>query len=270
MTISSETHPTLVDIAKREDGKNPDGPYAAPLAELLSKRIKILKDAVLVESETCPTMGNYDLYATVDANCGDPNARAAGSRFRIDRSDVKRISKAVQAQLIRGKKDGELDGFAGFYKHYSTLNADNVIDGGGAGPDNASVLLVCWNVTKIFGIYPKGTKAGMRITDKGKDTFPAHDGGQMEAYRSHCKWRFGLVIQDRRYAVRIANIDKAALDTDDLTAKMCEAVNLLPTGQGRYAFYMGKDTMAALGKSSFHGIPVRRVHAMDADKARVT
>ena len=269
MTISPETHPTLVDIAKRQD---PDGP-APFVAEMLSNRIAMLQDAVMVECDDPSRMGNYDIWAEVDRDRVDLKGKVA-EIFQEDPFYVECISEKVQAQLVTG--NSELYGFPGFYDLYATLASPNVTDGEGTGTVNASVLLVCWHPEAIFGTYLKDTKAGMKIIyEEPNQPIKAKDGGLMLAYQTHCKWRFGLAVRCPRYAVRIANIDKSALGAKDgrdaLIDKMSEAMELVPSLKGRCAFYMGKDTRTALHKNSlstheFEGIPIRRVHAMDADE----
>lgn len=112
----------------------------------------------------------------------------------------------------------------GFFDVYSTTNTSeatskNVIDGGGTTGDNCSILLVHWGERSIFGVYPKGTQAGLKRTDRNADgetcqilgTDSNGDPGTFYGYEEQFEIDHGLVIKDYRQAVRICNIDPALL-----------------------------------------------------------
>jgi hypothetical protein len=105
----------------------------------------------------------------------------------------------------------EFMGFSTFYNTVSAAtaqNAANVLDGGGTGGNNLSIWLICWGTRTIFGLYPRGTKAGLAMEDKG-DTVPGFDslGNRFEAYTSWFRQMVGLCPQDWRYGARICNVD---------------------------------------------------------------
>jgi len=156
-----------------------------------------------------------------------------------------------------------------------------------------------WGPNTVHGIVPKGSKAGLQVTDKGQVTIENVDGngGRMEAYRTHYRMDSGLTLRDWRYVVRIPNISKAALTADGATGPnlpnlMFEAIERIPNlSAGRAAFYMSRGVRTKLRQQSsalvknstltieqeggvplmsFHGIPVRRVDAMAADEALVS
>ncbi len=256
------------------------------------------------------TIGNYENYAEVDRDLANLNGNSAEWRLQQETPFMEEMTQTMQKQLIFGDESnsGEENGFTGFYKHYAdgrtsvAESADNVINFNGvsnpaAGVNYQSVLLVCWDPMCTFGIYPKGTKAGLQVTDKGEVTIEDADGsgGRMEAYRTHYKWQMGLVVRDWRYNVRIANVKKAKdittnADREKLLDLMFEALNLLPTEKGRCAFYMSRDIRTRLYQGiadkvaqstltidqvsgvrtmAFHGVPIRRVDAMAALEDRV-
>jgi len=91
----------------------------------------------------------------------------------------------------------------------------------------------------IFNVYPRGSKAGLAMEDKG-DTMPGFDslGNRFEAYTSWFRQQAGLCPQDWRYGVRLANLDTtsaglAGPTPPDIFALMTEAMYLPPTlGKG--------------------------------------
>ena len=334
MTIKASTHPTLLDVANLNQM---DGTIAQ-VVEILNQQNEMLMDMVMMESNeplshrhtirtglpsgvwrgynqgvppsksttvtVVDTIGNYELYAEVDKDLADLNGNSAAWRLQEEQPFMEKTSQVMQKQLVYGDEATEPNGFTGFMPRYATKtattaqSADNVIDAGGTGGDNASILLVAWDPSTVFGLYPKGSEAGFKIEDKGMITIEDADGsgGRMEAYRTHYKWQLGLTVKDWRYVVRIVNIDKSDLAADasagaKLTENMFEAINLLPTMKGRMAFYMARDVrtklfqqLASAVKQStltvqmvggvmehfFHGIPIRRVDPMAADEARIT
>jgi hypothetical protein len=71
--------------------------------------------------------------------------------------------------------------------------------------------LVGWGAKGIFGVYPKGSMAGLNHEDLGvQDAFDASN-NRFRAYMDEYKWKNGLVVKDWRYGVRIANIAVAEL-----------------------------------------------------------
>ena len=88
---------------------------------------------------------------------------------------------------------------------------------------------------RIYGVFPRGSKVGLNMEDKG-DTVPGYDsvGNRFEAYTSWFQAQMGLVPEDWRWGVRIANIDTtnaglAGPNAPDLWALMARAAYLPPT-----------------------------------------
>ena len=265
------------------------------------------------------TIGNYEMYSEIDRDLANLNGNSAEWRLQEETPFIEQMSQQIQKQFIFGDEtnSGEEYGFTGIYKHYNEVDGatvasgDNVIDVGGnedtgtAPAGNQSILLMCWDPMCSFGIFPRGTQAGLQVEDKGEVTIEDVDGssgtgGRMEAYRTHYKWQTGLVIRDWRYNVRIANIDYSNLIGHNSTGEalrkrvidsMFEAINLLPSMKGRVAFYMSRDVRTSLFRGlsegvkestltveqlggqmthMFHGIPIRRVDAMSALESDIT
>tara|TARA_R110000796_G_scaffold125822_2_gene240368 strand:- start:6930 stop:7925 length:996 start_codon:yes stop_codon:yes gene_type:complete len=255
--------------------------------------------------------GMLEAYAEIDKALADLNGNSAAFRFQEDRAFLQGMNQKVASTLFYGNEGTEPEAFTGFSPRFNDLaaeNADNIIAGGGSGTDNASIWLVVWGPQTCHGIVPKGSKAGLQVTDKGQVTVEdASDGsntGRYEAYRTHYRWDVGLTVRDWRYVVRIPNIDKSLLSAvfnagtfasgANLPDLMFQSMRLIPNlNAGRASFYMSRDIAstvsrqkAAMGLSSFteaenvsgdqrwterfNGIPMRRVDALSADEALVT
>ena len=335
MAVLSSNNPTLLDLAKRKD---PDGKIAT-VVEILNETNEVLDEMTWIEGnlETgnrttvrtgipAPTWrkmyggvqptksttaqitdntGMLEAYAEIDKALADLNGNTSAFRLSEDMAFIEGMSQEVSDTLFFGNEGTEPEAFTGLSPRFNSLsaeNADNIIDTGGTGVDNASIWLVVWGPNTVHGIVPKGSTAGLQITDKGVVTLEDASGGsntgRMEAYRTHYRWDAGLTVRDWRYIVRIANIDRSLLNPthssgDDLPDSLFQAMRLIPNlNMGRASFYMSRDiaTMVARqvavdGASSFltsesnagdmrwterfHGIPMRRVDSLAGNEARV-
>jgi hypothetical protein len=333
MAALATTNPTLADVARRMD---PDGKIDT-IVEILNETNEILEDATMIEGNLptghrttirtglpTPTFrklyggvqptksttvqvtdntGMLEAYAEVDKALADLNGNTASFRLSEDRAHLEGINQKYVDTLFFGDEATNPEEFTGLAPRYNSLsasNAENIINAGGSGSDNTSIWLIVWGPNTCHGIYPKGSTAGLTMTDKGQVTIENIDGsnGRMEAYRTHYRWDCGLSVRDWRYAVRIANIDKSNLTKDvsgssaDLTDLMAQAVELIPSlGMGRPAFYCSRTiksflrrqiaskvssstlTMEQVGGKhvvTYDGIPVRRTDALAPDEAAVS
>ena len=326
-------NPTLLDLAKRSD---PDGRIST-IVEILGQTNEILADMTWVEGNLTsghrttirtglptPTWrklyggvqpdksttvqvedktGMLEAYAEIDKALADLNGNTAAFRLSEEMAFIEGMNQEAADTIFFGNEGTEPEAFTGFGPRFNDLsgpaNADNIIDGAGTGSDNRSIWLIVWGPNTCHGIIPKGSKAGLTVTDKGQVTIEDADGsnGRMEAYRTHYRWDLGLTVRDWRYVVRVCNIDRSALTVDAATGAnlpelMYNAMRLIPNmGAGRPAFYMARDVLTFLGQQSasgvnsstltmenvggafverFHGIPLRRVDRLAANEAQVT
>ena len=335
MPVSATTHPTLLDLAKATD---PDGKIAT-IVEILNETNEILDDMTWMEGnlptghrttirsgipaptwrklyggvqpnksttvQVTDSTGMLEAYAEVDKALADLNGNTAAFRLSEDRAHIEGMNQEVADTLFTGDEASEPEAFTGFNARFNSTtaeNGDNIILGGGSGSENTSIWLVVWGPNTCHGIVPKGSTAGLQVTDKGQVTIEdASDGsntGRMEAYRTHYRWDAGLCVRDWRYIVRIANIDKSNLTNDassgaDLPDLMFQAMELIPNlSMGRAGFYMSRNTRTKLRQQcanatsnstltmenvggakqlmSFSGVPVRRVDVLAADEAVVS
>lgn len=323
MAILATTHPTLLDVKSR---MNLDGSIAETI-EVLNQQNEILDDAVFIEAngltghrttvrtglptstwrklyggvqpsksttrQITDSVGMLEAYAEIDKALADLNGNTESWRRSEELPFVEGMSEKMAQYIFYGNEGSEQEAFTGFAPRFnskSAANAQNIIFPGGVattGSTNASIWLVVWGPNTVHMTYPKGSKAGLQIEDKGQVTIENIDGnnGRMEAYRTHYRWDAGLVVRDWRYVVR-AQFDATALVKDaatgaDLTDMMVQMVEQIPNlNAGRPVFYVTRGVRAMLrrqlinktknatlsqenqaGKmvTSFDGIPIRRV-----------
>jgi hypothetical protein len=327
MAELTDMYPTLLDIARRKD---PNG-KVDKIAEMMTQTNEILLDMPFYEgnletghkstirtglpsgtwrklyggvlpgksttTQVTDTCGMLENYAEIDKDLAELNGNAGAFRASEDRAFIEGMNQQMAETLIYGDTDVNPERFLGLAPRYNTISDDetnigfNVIDGGGSGSDNTSLWLVIWGPDTAFGIYPKGSKAGLQHKDLGEQTKTLPDGSMYQVLRAHYQWKNGLVVKDWRYIVRIANLDKSAMATagettdtaPNLINLMIDAIERIPNfGMGKAVFYGNRyvksclrkqlkncaelnleDVMGAGGivrkELTFGGIPIRRV-----------
>jgi hypothetical protein len=331
MAVLSTIHPTLLDVTKRLD---PNGKIDA-IAEILNETNPILEDMVWIEGnlptghrttvrtglptptwrklyggvqptksttiQITDSTGMLEAYAEVDKALADLNGNTATFRLSEDRAHIEGMNQEIAQTIIYGNEGTEPEAFTGLSPRFNSLsaaNGQNIVQNASIdGSDNASMWLIVWGANTVHGIYPKGSKAGLSVEDKGQVTIENVDGagGRMEAYRTHYRWDAGLTVRDWRYIVRIQydqeNLTKDAATGPDLTDLLADAIERIPAlSMGRPVIYanrralsfLRRQTAAKVGNSTltmdqvggkkvthFDGIPVRRLDALTNSEAAV-
>lgn len=323
MAVLDTKWPTLLDLTKRLD---PNGAIAE-VAEILDEENPILEDMPFYEGnletghrhtirtglpeptwrkmyggvqptksttvQVTDTTGMLEAYAEVDKALADLNGRTAAFRLSEDRPHISGMGKKLANTIFYGNESTTPEAFTGLAPRFnstSAANADNIIKHDASPVGNmTSIWLIVWGQQGAWGLYPKGSKAGLSVTDKGQVTIENVDGqgGRMEAYRTHYKHDCGLAVKDWRQIVRICNIDISTLNTLSNTKLLIdsmivasELVNKL--GAGRPVFYMNRhirtklrlgiqekiasnltwETVAGRRVMMFDEIPVKRCDAI--------
>lgn len=271
MVFTQNALPNLVDWARMA---NPDGTIA-DIAWLLAQANDVLKDMIFQEGNlplghkitanvglpqgtwrgnnqgvaaSKPLNAQYQFaigelvdYSMVDKSEAMLNGQIGKFRWNEDQAHIEGLSQQVASAIFYSNEAVNPQQFTGFSPYYNTVtvsnaqSAANVIDGGGTASANASLWLVGWGDNTTFGIFPKGSQAGLVYEDKG-DVVPLYDsnGNRFEGYTSYFAWKVGLAIKNWKYNVRMCNIDTTTaglLGTapPDLFVMMSRAVVKLPT-----------------------------------------
>jgi hypothetical protein len=330
MAVLSTNNPTLADVAAALD---PNGEIAT-IVEILKTSSNDVLSSLTFQEGNLPTghqssirtgiptptwrklyggvqptagsvakvvdsIGMLEDYAEVDKALADLNGNTAAFRMQEDTAHLQGMNDTMASTLFYGNEGLTPEAFTGLSPRFNSLaaaNGLNIIDAGGTGADNTSIWLCVWGPATGFGIYPKGSRAGLQREDKGQVTIENVDGagGRMEAYRTHYRWDVGLSIRDWRYFVRIANIDVSDLSVAANQAKLVDymimATERIPSfGVGRAAFYCNRgireklrlgmlnktaynlswETVEGKRVLTFDDIPVYRTDALLNSEARV-
>lgn len=185
-------------------------------------------------------VGQLAAWSQVDKTLADLEGQTGELRMSEDNAFLEGMSQTMATTIFYGNQATTPTQFTGFSPYYNTTtttsaqSARNVLSGGGTGSANASIWLIGWGDQTTFGIFPKGTRAGLIFEDRG-DVVPAYENSNpYRAYTSYFEWNAGLFVKDWRYIVRIANLDTttaglAGASPPDLFALMSKSVVRLPT-----------------------------------------
>jgi hypothetical protein len=250
-------------------------------------------------TQVTDTCGMLENYAEIDKDLALLNGNSAEFRVSEDRAFIEGMNQQMAATLIYGDTDVNPERFLGLAPRFTALSTTetnigfNIIDGGAAAgqTDCTSVWLVVWGPDTVFGMFPKGSVAGLQHKDLGEQTKTNSDSSMYQVLRSHYQWKNGLVVKNWQYIVRVANLDKSALATagessdssPNLINKMIDAIERIPNlGMGKAVFYGNRYAKSCLRKQlkncaelnledvtgaggivrkelTFGGIPFRRV-----------
>jgi hypothetical protein len=265
---------TLADWAKRVD---PDG-TVPDIVESLNETNEILDDMLFTEgnlttghrttirtglpsltwrklnygvaqsksrtAQVDDTCGLCEGVAEVDEELANLNGNSASFLLSEEAPFVEAMSQEMAGGLFYFDTDVNPEKFLGLAERYPTLATSNVIDAGGSGSDLTSVWLVTWGPKTAFGIFPKGSTAGLFREYKGKVRVTDADNNPYWAHSTQYKWKIGLCVRDWRYIVRIANIETGGATNIIDHELLIKAIGKLPSMRtlgGRMAFYMHKD-----------------------------
>lgn len=303
--LLAQSNPILDDIAYLE-GNLPTGHRVTVRTglpdvywRLLNQGTQPSKSETAQVDEQC---GILEAWSEVDKELAELNGNTAEFRLSEARAFIEAMGQEFASTLFYGNSGlnpEEFNGLAVRYGDKSAANAENIVDAGGTGSDNSSIWLVVWSPNSVYGIFPKGSRAGLEHLDLGLQTIETTSGiagNRMLGYRDRFQMRGGLCVKDWRQAVRIANIDISNLvaksSAADLVESMIKAVHRVHNlRSGKPVFYMNRSVFQMLdiqrrddvisgggltmqmvdgvATPMFRGIPIRTVDSLTETEARV-
>lgn len=331
MAVVGSTSLTLADWITRLD---PDGSLAR-LVEMADQKNTIVEDVPFVQANGVtshtytmrvglPTIGwrtlNRGVAASksntkqaradiglmsglskVDTKEAELTGNAAQFRAQEDAAFLESMKQEFSKTLLYGDSTVNPEKFTGLAPHFNSLSGETkgqIIDAGGIGADNTSIWLVHHDPRRCFGIFPKNTVAGFRLTDLGTQLVEDKDGKEYTAYVTKFEWDVGYAVADYRQIVRICNIDVSDLKPDystgaDLADLMLQAKDAIFAREaGMPVFYMTRKTLTylrrqlvnrqsnwlemveagkgGLASEAFLGIPIRIVDSITETEAKVS
>lgn len=312
--LLSQTNEVLTDMMWAE-GNLPTGHRSTIRTGLPSVYWRLINQGVTPSKSTTAQVddqcGMLEAWSEVDKDLAELNGNVGGFRLSEASAFLEAMNQEMASTLFYGTAAApeEFVGLAPRYSDLSAANGENIISAGGSGSDNSSVWLVGWGGNECFGVFPKGSKAGIMHEDLGLvtvETTAGVAGSRMRAYQDHWQWKAGLVVKDWRYACRIANIDisdlaglattQATTAATFITKLMSRAIDRMPRLSGiKPAFYANRSILSLLRVAAaekavdclkieeglnqfgqtihttkFLGIPVRLCDALTITESQIT
>jgi hypothetical protein len=275
----------------------------------LNEGIDPTKSTTVQVDESCAML---EQKGQIDKDLALLNGNSTAFRLSENVAHMEALNQDMATALFYADVASAPEKFNGLSTRYASLsagNAQNIIDAGGTGSDNTSIWLAGWGPNSGYGIFPKGSQAGLQHTmvqDGTGDGCAEVLDSNSKTYRAFVdryQWKCGLAIADWRYFVRICNIDVSNLvgesSAADIIKLMSRQIDRLPTRNGiKPVFYMNRTVFSmlriqALNKSNyalsvndaltqfgsetvkgkqleFQGIPIRKVDAILGTEARIT
>ncbi len=304
--LLSQTNEILTDMAWQE-GNLPTGHRVTVRTGLPAVAWRLLNQGITPGKSTTAQIdeqaGMLEAWSEVDVDLANLNGNIASFRLSEAQAFIEAMNQEMAGTLFYGNSGLAPEEFTGLAPRYSAIsgaaNASNVISGSGAGSDNSSMWLVGWGPQTMFGIFPKGSKAGLIHENYGIQTVTVTaglGGSRMRAYQERWQWKAGVALKDWRYVVRMPNIDISNLvaksSAADLIELMIKAIYRIPSlNMCRPVFYANRTVVQALdiqrrddiitgggltwetvdGKrqGTFRGIPIRTCDALLETEATV-
>jgi len=109
--------------------------------------------------------------------------------------------------MVYGNNAVDPDQMTGILTRLDTIDDEFVIDAGGTGSDLSSVVVVQPGVNQVYGVYPKGSQAGIQTKDWGRRIKENTSGEKLAVYTTQFKAHFGLVVENPKCMAAIRNIE---------------------------------------------------------------
>jgi len=256
---------TLVELAKRTNNKK-----MLAIAEVLDKKVPMLRDAVWVEAnqltghvinqrtylptgsfrqvnkgvpksasqtkQITESIGLIEDRSEVDEYLIDLAPNPKEFRYDEDIAHVEGLAQTMGDAVLYKSLAAEPLAFDGFQVRYNALSKANVWDCGDATGDSVtSAYLMQWGKRKVHFVYPRNAMNDfIKMIDLGKMLVEdgVDSGYKFVAFVTQFKFNMGIAVWDDRCIQRIANIGTTTANHFDIDLGI-KALNEMPNeGQG--------------------------------------
>ena len=258
--LLSQTNEILTDMLWKE-GNLPTGERTTVRTGLPTVAWRLLNQGVASSKSTTAQIdegcGMLEAWSEVDKKLADLSNDVNAFRLSEGMAFIEAMNQEMAQTLFYGNSGTAPEEFLGLSARYSdpsATNGSNVIDAGGSGSDNTSIWLVGWGANSVFGVFPKGSKAGLSHDNYGEvtvETTAAVGGNRMRAYQERWCWDAGIALKDWRYVCRIGSIDVSNLvgvsSAADIIEMMIKAMYRIPNLRSvKPVFYMNRTCIEML------------------------
>lgn len=205
--------------------------------------------------------GLYEDWSEVDEKLLKMSGDQAATLLNQARAKWEYAAQEMVGTFLYGNVLTSPKEFHGFFPRLDSINLTSsagpiVVDCGGNDTDMTSILAVKWGEGKVYGVYPKGSKAGLEFNALGYETKEETGGKLRRVHRSQLIWEAGLAVADYRYVGAIRNIDKSALATTGessdsspkLINRLIDLLSYFPSDGSEPYLYVSREVYAGLTK----------------------
>jgi hypothetical protein len=199
------------------------------------------------------SVGMLEANSEVDVALADLNGDAAAFRMAQDNLRLEGLGQQFATALWYESTSTNPERIHGLTPRYPSSSAGTtsayMTAGTNAGSNAQSIWLIAWEAGKVYGIYPKGSSAGLQKIDHGKERVLDASDNPYRVYSTQFIWKLGIAVEDYRYCVRHQwDPDDAAYADDDrgMYLKMQEMLVTIFKSQGKLAFYMNRTSKKKL------------------------
>ena len=258
--LLSQSNEILKDMLWKE-GNLPTGERTTVRTGLPTVAWRLLNQGVASSKSTTAQIdegtGMLEAWSEVDKKLADLSNDVNAFRLSEGMAFIEAMNQEMAQTLFYGNSGTAPEEFLGLAARYSdpsATNGANVIDAGGSGSDNTSIWLCGWGANSLFGVFPKGSKAGLSHDNYGEQTaeITAGTGGtRMRVYQERWTWDAGIALKDWRYVCRIGSIDVSNLvgvsSAADIIELMIKAMYRIPNlATVKPVFYMNRTCIEML------------------------
>lgn len=153
--------------------------------------------------------GRMEDFNEVDEALAEINGNSAAFRASEAKATIQMFSQELSRALWYESITSNPEKIHGLSARYAAstgyTSSSYVLPKGTLGGVNGeSVWLITWEPDIIYGIYPKGTMAGLQHKDLGLiQTAGKTTNSKMMVWSDQFVWRCGIAVQDYRYACRL-------------------------------------------------------------------
>lgn len=261
MATIGNTYMTLADVYRQSENSK----QIATIIELLAETNPIVEDARVVEcndgtkhltttrtglpsvtwrrlyegvqpsksttKQVVDSTGMLEAWSEIDAKLVEISPDPKKLRMNEAMAFIEAMNNEMATGIFYHNTRTDPEKFLGLAPRFNDLTAENSTQIVNAGEATAStctsIWFVVWGERTVHLLYPRGTQAGLKREDKGKDTKTNSDGSMYDVYREKFSWDVGLSVRDWRYisCVRNINVLSAAFTggTLDLEGLMIDA-----------------------------------------------
>jgi hypothetical protein len=179
------------------------------------------------------SIGMLEAWSEVDKDLAELNGNTNEFRLSEATAQFEGMNQEFSQTFFYGDTSLAQEEFTGLAPRYADpagTTGDNIIDVGGSSTGCASIWLVGHGENTVFGIYPKGSTAGLMHESLGLQTVNDATGvgaSKLRAYQDHYQWKCGLAVKDWRYVVRAGSIKIATLTADTTGASIPIISNMI-------------------------------------------